>query len=240
MRDIYPNAAIWLVRDTYPKRSDWKFSADTTSHGLRITKRPAVWNFSLWKISISIGNILSLFTILKRFQKVKKFERCPFRRLCSQSTKRSKSDTLKKFSSDSFRQNSKILWGNCKMTNGEFFYRKTVDYMFRMALEKDDLRRFSVIWEFCVTGSWVGCHSSAGIFLVWTHIWLSNLVRAGMNFAHLASFQAIEFVDRPISKTLNISLSKRRLIQSYWSDLLLAIQEIRPLPSSHGLAIWWG
>ena len=58
-----------------------------------------------------------------------------------------------------------------------------------------------------------------------------------MNFAHLASFQAIEFVDRPISKTLDISLSKRRLIQSYWSDLLLAIQEIRPLPSSHGLAI---
>ena len=41
------------------------------------------------------------------------------------------------------------------MTNGECFYRKTVDYMFRMALEKDDLRRFSVIWEFCVTGSWV-------------------------------------------------------------------------------------
>ena len=41
------------------------------------------------------------------------------------------------------------------MTNGECIYRKTVDYMSRMALEKDDFRRFSVIWEFCVTGNWV-------------------------------------------------------------------------------------
>ena len=43
----------------------------------------------------------------------------------------------------------------CKMTNGECIYRKTVDYMSRMALEKDDFRRFSVIWEFRVTGNWV-------------------------------------------------------------------------------------
>ena len=41
------------------------------------------------------------------------------------------------------------------MTNGECIYRKTVDYMSRMALEKDDFRRFSVIWEFRVTGKWV-------------------------------------------------------------------------------------
>ena len=41
------------------------------------------------------------------------------------------------------------------MTNGECIYRKTVDYMSRMALEKDDFRRFSVIWEFRVTGNWV-------------------------------------------------------------------------------------
>ena len=41
------------------------------------------------------------------------------------------------------------------MTNGEYLYRKTVDYMSRMALEKDDFRRFSVIWEFRVTGNWV-------------------------------------------------------------------------------------
>ena len=41
------------------------------------------------------------------------------------------------------------------MTNGECIYRKTVDYMSRMALEKDDFRRFTVIWEFRVTGNWV-------------------------------------------------------------------------------------
>ena len=30
------------------------------------------------------------------------------------------------------------------MTNGEYIYRKTIDFMSRMALEKDDFRRFSV------------------------------------------------------------------------------------------------
>ena len=41
------------------------------------------------------------------------------------------------------------------MTNGECICRETVEYMSRMALEKDDFRRFSVIWEFRVTGNWV-------------------------------------------------------------------------------------
>ena len=41
------------------------------------------------------------------------------------------------------------------MTNGECIYHKIVNYMFRMAHEKDDFRRFSVIWEFRVTGNWV-------------------------------------------------------------------------------------
>ena len=41
------------------------------------------------------------------------------------------------------------------MTNGECIYYKTVDYMSRMALEKDDFRRFSVIWELHITGYWV-------------------------------------------------------------------------------------
>ena len=54
-----------------------------------------------------------------------------------------------------FQPNFKILSGNFKMTNGECIYRKTVDYMSRMALEKDDFRRFSMIWEFRVTGNWV-------------------------------------------------------------------------------------
>ena len=42
------------------------------------------------------------------------------------------------------------------MTSGEcIYYYKTVDYMSRMAFEKDDFRRFPVIWEFRVTGNWV-------------------------------------------------------------------------------------
>ena len=41
------------------------------------------------------------------------------------------------------------------MTNVECNYCKTIEHMSRMALEKDDFRRFSVIWEFRVTGNWV-------------------------------------------------------------------------------------
>ena len=41
------------------------------------------------------------------------------------------------------------------MTKIKFIYYKTVDYMSRMALEKDDFGRFTVIWEFLVTGNWV-------------------------------------------------------------------------------------
>ena len=41
------------------------------------------------------------------------------------------------------------------MTSGEYIYRKKVDYMSRMALEKDDFRTFLMIWEFRVTGNWV-------------------------------------------------------------------------------------
>ena len=42
------------------------------------------------------------------------------------------------------------------MTNGECINRKIVDYMSRIALEKDDFRRFvREHWEFRVTGNWV-------------------------------------------------------------------------------------
>ena len=41
------------------------------------------------------------------------------------------------------------------MTNDECIYRNTVDYVSRMALEKDHFRRFLVIWEFRVTGNWI-------------------------------------------------------------------------------------
>ena len=40
------------------------------------------------------------------------------------------------------------------MMHGECIYRKTVDYMSRMALEKDDFGRFSAIREFRVIGNW--------------------------------------------------------------------------------------
>ena len=61
--------------------------------------------------------------------------------------RRDPSVTLKKIFFGFFQIKFKILEGNCKMTNGECIYRKTVDYMSRMALEKDDSRRFSVIWK---------------------------------------------------------------------------------------------
>ena len=41
------------------------------------------------------------------------------------------------------------------MTNCECIHRKKVDYKSRMALGKDDFRRFSVIGKFRVTGNWV-------------------------------------------------------------------------------------
>ena len=41
------------------------------------------------------------------------------------------------------------------MTNGDCIYCEAVDYMSRMALQEDDFRRFSVIWEFRVTRNWV-------------------------------------------------------------------------------------
>ena len=47
-----------------------KFSPDTTAHGLRITKRPAVWCFSIFlfeKYQFLLENILSSFGIFKCF-----------------------------------------------------------------------------------------------------------------------------------------------------------------------------
>ena len=50
-----------------------------------------------------VENILSSFSILKRFQKVKKLQRCPFRWLCIQSEERSKRDTKKIFTGHGLR-----------------------------------------------------------------------------------------------------------------------------------------
>ena len=49
----------------------------------------------------------------------------------------------------------KIPIENFKMTSGECIYCKTVGDMSRKALEKDDFRRFSALWEFRLTGNWV-------------------------------------------------------------------------------------
>ena len=43
------------------------------------------------------------------------------------------------------------------------FSCKKVDDMSRMALSKDDFRRFSVIWEFRVTGNWVETHVASKV-----------------------------------------------------------------------------
>ena len=52
------------------------------------------------------------------------------------------------------------------MTNGECICRETVDYMSRIALEKEDFRRLSVIWEFRVSGNWVATLTVKTIFTV--------------------------------------------------------------------------
>ena len=53
------------------------------------------------------------------------------------------------------------------MTNGEYIYRKTIDFMSRMALEKDDFRRFSVTRkEFRVTGSWVATRAASRVKII--------------------------------------------------------------------------
>ena len=52
------------------------------------------------------------------------------------------------------------------MTNGECICRDTVDYMSRIALEKEDFRRLSVIWEFRVSGNWVATLTVKTIFTV--------------------------------------------------------------------------
>ena len=59
----------------YPSVTPRKFLPNTTGHGLRITKRPAVWYFSIFlfeKYQFLTENIFSSFRILKCFEKIKK------------------------------------------------------------------------------------------------------------------------------------------------------------------------
>ena len=55
--------------------------------------------------------------------------------------------------------------------------------MFRMALEKDDFRRFSVIWEFRVTGNWVAAR--VALRVNWAFKKLTPLSRLSEYKAHL-------------------------------------------------------
>ena len=88
-----------------------KFSPDTTGHGLQITKRPAVWYFSIFLFE-KYQFLLEIFYLhLESSSASRKWKNSNVV-LCSQSTKRSKRDTKKNFSSDSIGQNSKY----CKET----------------------------------------------------------------------------------------------------------------------------
>ena len=120
------------------KRDTTRFPADTTGHGLRITKPPAVWYFSIF-----------LFEKSNFYWKI--FHLYLESSGASRKWKNSKVVLFADFVHRVRRQNTV----NYKMTNGECMYCKTVDYVSWMALEKDDFRRFSVIWEFRVTGNWV-------------------------------------------------------------------------------------
>ena len=70
---FFANRVAIQARDTY------KRFTDTAGHGPQITPYFSLKNTKL-------ENFLSLFRILKRLYKVKKFERCPFRRPCTYST----------------------------------------------------------------------------------------------------------------------------------------------------------
>ena len=92
-----------------------RFSMDTTGHGLRITKRPAVWHFPYLSLKKSnfYGKIFYLYLESSSASRKWKNSNVVLFTDCSQSTKRSvQAWHLKKFSSDSTGQNSKY----CKET----------------------------------------------------------------------------------------------------------------------------
>lgn len=70
------------------------------------------------------------------------------------------------------------------MMNGKCIYCKTFDYMSRMALKKDKLRRFSVIWEFHVTGNWVEAHIASRLKIAFN--------TSFRNFVHHAAHNSTE------------------------------------------------
>ena len=142
-----------------------KFSPDTSVHGLRITKRPAVGYFSIFLFEKCQFLLEIFYFYLESSSASRKWKSLNIVLFADSvhKVRRDPSVTLKKIFFGFFQIKFKILEGNCKMTNGECVYRKTVDYMSRMALEKDDSRRFSVIWKFRVTGNWVAARVASSL-----------------------------------------------------------------------------
>ena len=128
-----------------------KFSPDTTGHGLRITKRPAVWYFSIFLFK-KYQFLLEIFYLyLESSSASRKGTNLNFV-LFADSVHRVRRDpSVTQFSSDSSRQNSKYCKETVKWRTANEFTVK--QFTIRLGcLEKDDFRRFSVIWEFRVTG----------------------------------------------------------------------------------------
>ena len=180
-----------------------KFSPDTTGHGLRITKRPAVWYFSIFLFE-KYQFLLEIFYLhLESSSASRKWKNLNVVLFADSvhrvSTKRSKRDTLKKIFFGFFQTKFKILQGNCKMTNGKCIYRNTVDYMSWMALEKDDFRRLSTIWEF--RGPRRALHQGCK----WP---LNNSVNQSQLYCHVSVSHS----------------SKLKLVRNQWKDIAFLVR----------------
>ena len=126
-----------------------EFSPNTTGHGLRV-KRPAVWHFSLFLFE-KYQILLEIFYLYLESSNTSRKWKNSNVVLFADSVHRVQRDQSKRdASSDSTRQNSKY----CKETV-KWRTVCTVTKLTRIAPEKDDFRRFSVNWEFRVTGYWV-------------------------------------------------------------------------------------
>ena len=103
------------------------------------------------------------------------------------------------------------------MTNGECICRATVDYMSRIALEKEDFRRLSVIWEFRVSGNWVAARvaSRKWAFNSQDKIYRSNFFPH--NFIHFSLSMVISLIPHQAMISSACHGTKKRLQISFFS-----------------------
>ena len=99
------------------------------------------------------------------------------------------------------------------MTNGECICRETVDYMSRIALEKEDFRRLSVIWEFRVSGNWVATLTVKTIFTV--PIFFPH------NFIHFSLSMVISLIPHQAMISSACHGTKKRLQISFFHIMTL-------------------